>query len=497
MSESVRLSESHLWDELREFYESEGVAAWASDQLPFFATNNPSLARTYVDLAVAFFEDCLSRGLVETAKPVYLVELGGGMGRLAYQMLNRLSQLENRLPVSIRYLLTDYSGSNVEYYRSHERFQPFLESGQLYVQRFDAENDTEFEVDIPNPVFVIANYLFDSLSQDGFRVRDGELFEAACTKKPDGRISLNFEPAGASPYENPTYDKVLADYARELGNTHVPFPIGPLRCLDNLCSMNLPSLAIAMADKALRQKDELLDFVTLPLQRHKQGFSMSVNCHALDQVWEHQGGRVMHSAVRSNPLNIALYSKGLKADEMSRTEHIFRDQIDGFGPLDYLDFRAQIFKGVEKKTLRLCLHLLRLSHWDAELFYELSNTIGEEALTAPLELQKELYDAMIRCWSNFFPIADDRDVPFAVARVLACINQFDQAIGFYSESLRLYGPKALTYHNVAICHFNLGRIKEAREALSQALELEPEYGPSKSLLVRIETEVAKQASFSP
>ena len=223
---------------------------------------------------------------------------------------------------------------------------------------------------------------------------------------------------------------------------------------------------------------------------------MSVNCHAIDQIWKSHNGFVLHSAHRSHPLNLAFYVKGLEQKDARRTERVFREQVDGFGPLDYLDFRKRIL-GTGRKTLGLCLQLLRMSNWDAELFYELSNLIGETALAAPLQQQQELYDVMVRSWENFFSIGDQRDVPFAVARVLACINQFDQAIDFYGESLRLYGAKALTHHNIGLCHYNAGRLAESKEAFQTALQVDENYGPSKELLIRIEAELGRRAELSP
>ena len=160
----TRLSESHLWKNLREFYEKEGVTAWSSDRLPFFATNNPALAKTYVDLLIAYLEDCREADELDPEQTVYIVELGGGMGRLAFLMLTRLKEMQDRLPCPVKYLLTDYGKSNVEYYKSHEKFAPFFESGALEVSQFDAEGPERLKFNSTNPVYVIANYLFDSLS---------------------------------------------------------------------------------------------------------------------------------------------------------------------------------------------------------------------------------------------------------------------------------------------------------------------------------------------
>jgi putative S-adenosyl-L-methionine-dependent methyltransferase/tetratricopeptide repeat protein len=496
MSEPVRLSESHMWHELREFYEDEGVAVWSKDHLPFFATNNPALARTYTDLFIAFVEDCRDQGLLEQNKPLYIVELGGGMGRLAYLILVRLAQLADYLPLSVKYILTDYSSSNVSYYREHEKLKPFLESGALQVQTYDAEGSDSLEMEVGNPIFVIANYLFDSLSHDGFKLHNGELLEARCSRDEDGEVKLDFLPTPEQPYEDESCNAVLDDYRANLGNTCFPFPIGPLRCLNALSRQTQNKVGLIMADKALRSLESLLGFETLPVQKHPRGFSMSVNCHALDQIWNGQDGFVLHSAHRSHPLNLAFYGKGIQLEQARRTGRVFREQIDGFGPLDYLDFRKRILNS-SRKTLGLCLQLLRMSCWDAELFYELSNEIGETALAAPLHQQRELYDTLVSCWQNFFSIGDQRDVPFAVARVLACINQFNQAIDFYGESLRLYGAKALTHHNIGLCHYNAGRLPEARAAFQKALKVDENYGASKELLIRLNAESERQAELSP
>lgn len=497
MSRFVRLSESHLWQELREFYESEGVTAWSTDRLPFFATNNPALAQTYLEFLIAFVGDLERAGRLELGKPVCVVELGGGMGRLAYLMLLKLSKQQARLPVPVKYVLTDYSQSNIEFYEQNEKLRPFLDNGMLLLQQLDAEKADQLRVETDNPLFVISNYLFDSLSQDGFRVKDGKLFEATVSKTDDGKVEFRFPPVTEQVYGKASYDKALKQYRETLGNTHFPFPIGPLRCLDSLNDLTGGRMALVMADKALRTREELLGFESLPIQKHDQGFSMSVNCHAVDTVWKDDGGVVFHSAPRANPLNLALYVKGLACRELIRTEHIFGDRVNGFGPLDYLDFRAQILNTLPGITVSLCLQLLRLSYWDPELLYELSNDLGEASLNATLEQKREVYDALVRCWENYYPIPDERDVAFAVGRILACINQFDQAIDFYGESVRLYEARPLTHHNVGICHFNRGRLDEAVQSFQQALELDPDYGPSKELLIRTEAERERRSTLTP
>ena len=136
----------------------------------------------------------------------------------------------------------------------------------MEISQLDAETGAGLEIPGKNPLFVIANYIFDSLSQDGFRVKGGEIFEALCHKNEDDEIVFSYPEAAEKPYHNDDYNAVLAHYSEKLGETYIPFPIGPLRCLRWLSEISDKRMALVMADKGLRSLEELLDFTSLPIQ---------------------------------------------------------------------------------------------------------------------------------------------------------------------------------------------------------------------------------------
>src|SRR6266849_7946971 len=121
--------------------------------------------------------------------PMYVVELGAGSGRFAYRFLKALTALlEEASSVHQRfvYVMTDASASVLEYWRDNPRLRSFVEAGVLDFAHFDLLELAPLELlntgvtlragAVANPVVVVANYIFDSIPQDAFTIKDGQLF---------------------------------------------------------------------------------------------------------------------------------------------------------------------------------------------------------------------------------------------------------------------------------------------------------------------------------
>src|SRR5579872_3409063 len=93
LEDSVRLSESFLWDRQRRFYETAGVSAW-QQSVPLRITTTRFMACAYVDVFTAWLRDLRSgSGTLDESRPVYVVELGSGPGRFAFHFLRRLREV--------------------------------------------------------------------------------------------------------------------------------------------------------------------------------------------------------------------------------------------------------------------------------------------------------------------------------------------------------------------------------------------------------------------
>ena len=76
--------------------------------------------------------------------------------------------------VPFKYIMTDFTQKNVDFWRSHPSFQPMLERGLIDFALFNAESDVSLHLQVSgavisadtvtNPIIAICNYVFDTLS---------------------------------------------------------------------------------------------------------------------------------------------------------------------------------------------------------------------------------------------------------------------------------------------------------------------------------------------
>src|SRR5262249_47705609 len=147
---------------------------------------------------------------------------------------------------------------NLDYLHTHPALRPFFESGVLDVARFDVESDREVRLlhsgevlapgSVCGPLVVVANYVFDSVRQDAFRVSGGRLFEsllpaASAPAAPDtddetllSQAELKYDewPVDDPYYDDPIWNRILEDYRDRLPDTCFLFPTAALRCIEAL-----------------------------------------------------------------------------------------------------------------------------------------------------------------------------------------------------------------------------------------------------------------------
>ncbi|HUE95068.1 MAG TPA: hypothetical protein VMN39_00320, partial [Longimicrobiaceae bacterium] len=180
----VPLSESLLWQLQRSFYDRRGTTAWSEGAVPFYVTSNPFMTRAYARVIVGFLRDSAAALGSDSEpwskfreQPAYIVELGAGSGRFAFLLLRQLRTMLRALvpgwgdgsPPPIRYVMTDFTETNLRAWAEHPALQPFVAEGLLDFARFDAERDRELTLlhsgtvlapgTATGPIVAIANYL--------------------------------------------------------------------------------------------------------------------------------------------------------------------------------------------------------------------------------------------------------------------------------------------------------------------------------------------------
>ncbi|NET56060.1 MAG: tetratricopeptide repeat protein [Symploca sp. SIO2E6] len=506
-----RLSKSLLWRFQRNFFDRQGVEAWNQGTVPHYITSNPFIANAYAKVIFGFLRDCHAQGL-NTDQPVYIMELGAGSGRFAYHFLKKFFEFFHRSPlnhISVKYVMTDFTDRNLAFWRSHPFLYPFVRSGVLDFARFDMERDRQLTLDygsyilsaatLKNPLIVLANYVFDSIPSDAFSVRNGQLYESLVTLIPPqpvsdlndptliNQVEINFEdyPITSNYYDNPNFNKILENYRQRLQDTTILFPRVGLKCIDNLRYLSGDRLLLISGDKGYSQEQALLNRGYPSLTRHGHCFSLMVNYNAIRQYFLQIGGQFLNIAHRHNSLNICAFLLGSPFKGCVETRLAFTEHIEQLGPDDFFSLKKAIENHYDTLTLPQILAWLRASGWDANIFLGSFPTLIQHLNTASESFQQELYQAIEGIWETYYPIGEQKDLAFHLARLLYKMRYYREASLYLQYSLMLYGANAITLYNLGKCYYRLGQLEQAIEQLDRALEVDPSLEAARSMRIKI------------
>lgn len=518
-----RLSRSRLWRLNRAFYERRGNTAWTTGKVPWFVSANACLARAYALVIDGFLRDVAAGAfgpeLALPTRPVHVIEVGAGHGRFAFLVLEHLVALEARHAAlgpraPLRYVVTDVAEANLAFCAEHPALRPHLDAGRLDLARYDAERDETVALRRSGVVLspgapagalvVIANYLFDSLVNDVFRVTASgldeclpALYSSAAEADPDDpaildRVKLVYarRPAGPSPYGEPALDAILDDYRRTLPDTAVTFPIGALTCAGNLHRLAGGRWLLLASDKGPVHAEELLHR-TEPQPVVHGSFSLSVNFHAIGAWFEQVGGHVLDVTPRDGSLTPNGFVAGARPEAVIRTRLAFADWIERFGPMDFVALQDQVRAvGDKPPTVDALLAILRLGDWDPWLFYRLADHLRPQLDEASEPLRRETRRALVKVWARYYHLGGSQDLPFELARVWQRLRNHDQAIELYRRSIELFGDSHVTHHNLGLCHYYGGqRYALARDEFERALALAPDYAPAREWKLKMDAEL--------
>jgi len=519
-----RLSNSILWRLMREFYDQVGVEAWATGVVPHMVTSGPRLAWSASRVLLGYLRDlCRAQDELPTREapvlslgdPLYVVELGSGTGRFAFNFLQALEGLREAEPfrrVKVCCVMTDFTRRNLEFWQEHPRLQPWLDSGALDFAILDAERDREIRLErsglvldartLKNPLVVLANYVFDTLRADAFQVRQGRLLESAVRVRADSpgwhltdpfqrlaRLRVDYEPREAREdyYDSADWNRVLGEYRQTLDDTGVSIPVGAFRCLDNLLEVSGGRALVLATDKAWNRLENFRNLSDPQPQIHGS-FSLSVNFHALGRLFEIRGGLALHSGLRDGWLDHVALLADPRLDHTSELEMSFREVMSESMPIDFWRLKQALDPSLPGKPLHLALELLRLSRWDPDVFYMLRDDIAEGLPSADLAVRAEFAVALEQVWANYYHYHRDQNVVFEIARAYQCMSCSQEALGFYEASLSLYGETPPTHYNMGLLHDERGNPEAALESFGRALAQDPDYPEAASRIERIRAE---------
>lgn len=504
-----RLSRSILWKLQRDFFSRRGVEAWRQSAVPHFITSNAFIADVYAKLTFAFLRDC--RPQLDLGQPFHIVELGAGHGRFGYLFLKRFLAIhQNSIlrEIPIHYVLTDLAESNLELLAAHPQLQPFIGNGTLDFARFDVESDEELLLRVSgdslipgtvrNPMVVIANYLFDSIPQDAFRIVGGRLYESLITvlsrrkelslEDPEIfshlEISYTDNAVGEDYYEDPDWNRLLGDYVRCLPATSVLFPTAALQCIRRLRQLSGGRMLLLSADKGYHGDEAILLGQGTPGIATHGSFSMMVDYQIIERYFLQQGGQALNPGHPHESLNVAAFLLGDLPEGCVETRQAYEDAVERFGPDDFFTLIRHL-ESVEDLDLNQILAFLRLGAWDHRLMTSCLPLLRKHLPTLTEIQKQEIAKAFQRSWDTYFALGEEHDLAFHLGTFLYEMQLYSEALEFFRHSVAMYGMEPGTAYNMGVCHYGLRQLEPALEYTQKALELDPYFEVAKAVLIKL------------
>ena len=507
------LSQSMLWNLQKDFFANQGPEAWIRGIVPQYITTNPYIATLYAKTIFGYCRDYVTRTDIDRDSTIYIMELASGVGRFTYTFLKRfLQMMENSSlkGVKFKYIVTDFSEKNIEYWQNHSFLKPYFDCGILDCATFDIGQDEEVKLrnsgeilskgNLNNPLILIANYTFDSLPQDTFYVNEGEIFEGLITiTSQEGEVDTEDKSIlagldyfytdnliqGNDYYEDENFNNVLLYYKNRLEDTAVSIPIMGLRCIARLKKVFNDDIILISADKGYKNEKSMLNNAHPFLSKHGC-ISMTVNFHAMEQYFKNIGGKAIHSIYEHENINMSLFLLSNSSHNFVETTMAYNHIIESIGPDDFYIIKKGVVPLGESLDAKALLTFLRYTVWDARTFQEFYNILLERIDSEENFPLDELAIAMNKVWEHYFPIGEEGDLAYYIGSLFSYIGYDSEALRFFEYSYELYGESAEIYYELALSSCNLGGIEESLEYIEKSLTIDPTFEESRTLKTLIE-----------
>jgi len=358
----TKLSESSIWKMLMRFYDSEGIKAWSKSVVPYFITCNSFLAYKYAIIINTILE--------KATQPVYIVELGTGSGKLSFLILNELKNL-NSSATGYTYVMTDFTETNINYWGEHAAFISYLTQVKLDFAKFDVYNTKEIflinkKQSIPKDahVIVIANYLFDSIACDAYKISKNVVYNNTIALKSKEyeldltepsilkRMSTTWDSTEVAEESNLYIDWYKNFFRESFCDVKFTIPTKVICFLNDVFLKQFKSVTLIAGDKC--QTDPNVFYSNdNPFIAVHGSFSVTVNFHAIGLLFDQYKGSTYHSETDGG-IKVSLYTTCETSLQSAYKEHIVN-----FGPTDFFTLCKSPVKDISVEYANALIKLSR------------------------------------------------------------------------------------------------------------------------------------------
>jgi hypothetical protein len=177
------LSKSKIWKLGADAYKDMGLAIW--EEIPAHVTGNSAVGDLFAGALAAWLVD--QGDAVSLTEPLYVLELGAGTGLFSHQFLNAVARRRKRGTFphpQVILVMCDQSDAQIDEWAEAEILAAHARASVLDFATFAVDDAGKMGAIAlkregrnlsvsSNPLVVVANYFFDSIPADAFRVRGG------------------------------------------------------------------------------------------------------------------------------------------------------------------------------------------------------------------------------------------------------------------------------------------------------------------------------------
>lgn len=470
-----RLGTSILWQLQGLAYEEFGPRAWSEKGVPCYLTSNPLIAKYYAHIALGFIQDCVTSGGLNREHPLYCFDLGAGTGRLAFLFLKEFFPLLRATPfgdtLTFCYVMTDISTENRSFWLNHPQLAPYFNIGilesaayrhdtkerKLHLEYSQKEIDLK---DLANPCLLIANYFFDTIPQDVFKIRQGKLYEGRVTlevaeekdKENDNKqldptiistLKATWDYSLLTPEQAKEYYRdckgaqgLLDYYFKTYEELTFLLPFGACQALDFFRECSKDRLLLLASDQGVVTEEQLRSCGDPILSLHGS-FSLPVSYHGLSHYFLQAQGKPFLTEL-SDPLFISIVAVlDTTASDFSMTTKAFYSLLNAFEPKDYWRLVEEGMKR-SSPTLEEILIWVKLGNWDPTNFHTFFETIRLALPQASQAQRTALLHTIKRVYENFFWLETSNAIFLTNLGVLCNeIKCYEKALFFFEQSRQL------------------------------------------------------------
>lgn len=502
LGSECRLSRCQLWQMQEEYYANVGLDAW-QHSVPNYVTSSAYIAEAYADMVIAFLDDM--RGSLNWDEPFYVVEMAAGTGRFSYLMIRELKRKLQRLSayqhLKLRYVMTDFTETGIQHWEAHTELRADIESGLLDFAVWNPLQEQQFTLyksgalldkdSVANPVVAIANYFFDSIHQDVFRIEKGRLLEGLVTLERQltketlnaplhlSQIKPKFRYEHISRpdyYPDPSLNRILEFYRNNIPEGSILFPIGAFDAVRNAEIMANGRLMLLSSDKAYTDYLYMTYFYEHEYAMHDGAFSYMVNYDAVSRYFTDKRGVALQTQQKSLSLQ-TVCCLSMNDVSFERLTYVFEERINRYHPYTSLCALLPSDDGDETRSeiqrFNQLLAQLRLHLAEPKLFALLGQKLADLVHHATFGQKSDLMALMDEARAQYYAAPGESNVHYWLSQLYYHLYRFEDSVSCLEQAIQDFGAHESLYYLQGQAYEKLNRWEDARQVYENALALNP------------------------